>query len=199
MASTSNQQKGKMFENPFLDRLTRTHISIPLIIFYGTAIGVISYASIHHILSWWQIVLSFLVGFIFFTWIEYIAHRYLYHMETDSPVKADLQHKLHGLHHDYPNDKGRLAMPPFLAALLAVGFFYLFNFIMGSWAYGFLPGFISGYAAYLSVHYIVHAFRPPNNALKILWVNHGIHHYKAPDKAFGVSSPLWDYIYRTMP
>ncbi|RUA37305.1 MAG: fatty acid hydroxylase, partial [Bacteroidetes bacterium] len=26
-----------------------------------------------------------------------------------------------------------------------------------------------------------------------------IHHYKHPDKYFGVSSPIWDYIFNTVP
>jgi sterol desaturase/sphingolipid hydroxylase (fatty acid hydroxylase superfamily) len=55
-----------------------------------------------------------------------------------------------------------------------------------------------GYAGYLSIHYMVHSFQPPKNFLKILWINHGIHHYKNGEEVFGVSSPLWDYIYGTM-
>jgi len=70
---------------------------------------------------------------------------------------------------------------------------------MGDFAYVFLPGFLMGYAGYLFVHYIVHAYQPPKNFFKILWIHHGIHHYKEPERAFGVSSPLWDLVFRTMP
>jgi sterol desaturase/sphingolipid hydroxylase (fatty acid hydroxylase superfamily) len=45
---------------------------------------------------------------------------------------------------------------------------------------------------------MVHAFQPPKNFFKVLWVNHSIHHYKDGEVVFGVSSPLWDYIYGTM-
>jgi sterol desaturase/sphingolipid hydroxylase (fatty acid hydroxylase superfamily) len=31
-----------------------------------------------------------------------------------------------------------------------------------------------------------------------LWINHGTHHYKNGEMVFGVSSPLWDYLYGTM-
>jgi hypothetical protein len=31
-----------------------------------------------------------------------------------------------------------------------------------------------------------------------LWINHSIHHYKDGEIVFGVSTPLWDYIYGTM-
>jgi sterol desaturase/sphingolipid hydroxylase (fatty acid hydroxylase superfamily) len=69
---------------------------------------------------------------------------------------------------------------------------------MGDLVFAFLPGFIVGYAAYLAIHYMVHAFAPPKNFFKILWINHGTHHYKNGEFIFGVSSPLWDYIYGTM-
>lgn len=70
---------------------------------------------------------------------------------------------------------------------------------MGELSWYFLPGFLVGYASYLGVHYIVHAFQPPKNFLKVLWVNHAIHHYKDPDVAFGVSTPIWDYVFGTAP
>ena len=45
---------------------------------------------------------------------------------------------------------------------------------------------------------MIHVYQPPKNFFKTLWVNHGIHHYKNADVVFGVSSPLWDYVYGTM-
>jgi sterol desaturase/sphingolipid hydroxylase (fatty acid hydroxylase superfamily) len=69
---------------------------------------------------------------------------------------------------------------------------------MGDFVFSFLPGFLTGYAFYLSIHYMVHAFPPPKNFFKVLWVNHSIHHYKEGEYVFGVSSPLWDYVYGTM-
>jgi sterol desaturase/sphingolipid hydroxylase (fatty acid hydroxylase superfamily) len=103
------------------------------------------------------------------------------------------------VHHEYPKDKGRLAMPPLVSVALALGLLYGFYQLIGEYTYAFLPGFIMGYAAYLFVHFAVHAYQPPKNFLKILWVNHGIHHYKDNNKAFGVSSPLWDIVFGTMP
>jgi sterol desaturase/sphingolipid hydroxylase (fatty acid hydroxylase superfamily) len=44
----------------------------------------------------------------------------------------------------------------------------------------------------------VHAYPPPGNFFKALWINHSVHHYKDGEAVFGVSSPLWDYIYGTM-
>jgi sterol desaturase/sphingolipid hydroxylase (fatty acid hydroxylase superfamily) len=58
---------------------------------------------------------------------------------------------------------------------------------------------VAGYASYLCVHYSVHAFPPPKNFLKHLWIHHALHHYQQPHSAYGVSSPFWDFIFRTMP
>lgn len=199
----NHQPKNKgtkaLFKNPVLERLTRTHISIPLILYSTISGGLIYYGTTDFGLELLPIILLFVGGAITFTLVEYMMHRFVFHMEPTSPRKEKISYTMHGVHHDYPKDKDRLAMPPLLSILLATGFFFLFRLIMGDYVFGFLPGFLMGYASYLWVHYMVHAFSPPKNFFKILWVHHGIHHYKEPERAFGVSSPLWDLIFSTMP
>jgi sterol desaturase/sphingolipid hydroxylase (fatty acid hydroxylase superfamily) len=119
-------------------------------------------------------------------------------MSTYTEARKKLQYTMHGVHHEYPKDKDRLAMPPLLSITLATILLLIFRVILGDFVFAFLPGFLVGYALYLSVHYMVHAFQPPKNFLKALWVNHGVHHYKDGEIVFGVSSPLWDYVYGTM-
>ena len=145
------------------------------------------------------VVLLFLSGGLVFTLIEYLVHRYIYHIKPNGPRTERFSYTAHGVHHDYPKDKSRLAMPPLLAIVVAGVFFLLYKLMMGTYVYGFLAGFLMGYAGYLCVHYSVHAFKVPKNFLKILWHHHAIHHYREPNKAFGVSSPLWDMIFGTMP
>jgi 4-hydroxysphinganine ceramide fatty acyl 2-hydroxylase len=90
-------------------------------------------------------------------------------------------------------------MTPLISVLYTLIFYAVFSFLMGEYTLYFLPGILLGYAAYLVVHYMVHVYQPPKNFLKVLWFNHAVHHYKDPDVAFGVSSPLWDYLFGTMP
>ncbi|WP_144606904.1 sterol desaturase family protein [Algoriphagus algorifonticola] len=187
-----------MFDNPILERISRTHIMIPITMFLVFA-AVSFYYALETPINLGTGVLVMLTGYIFFTFVEYMMHKHFFHMEPDTPLKDKLQYSVHGVHHDYPKDKDRLAMPPFVSAAYAAISYLVFNLIMGDFAYYFLPGFLLGYASYLGVHYIVHAFNPPKNFLKILWVNHAIHHYKDPDSAFGVSTPLWDILLGTMP
>ena len=110
-----------------------------------------------------------------------------------------ISYKMHGVHHDYPKDKQRLAMPPLVSILLGTLFLLLFKLVLDQYSFSFLAGFVIGYASYLLVHYSVHIFRPPNNFMKALWTNHAIHHYGDENILFGVSSPIWDYVFRTLP
>lgn len=194
-----NTGQKQIFDNPILEKLTRTHIAVPITIFVATAVGLFVYGVIKSQVSAVLLTGLLIFGFLLFTLVEYMVHRHVFHMITNTKFKEKIQYNFHGVHHEYPKDKGRLAMPPLvsmtIATLLVVGL----RAVIGDYTFGFLPGFLLGYASYLFVHYAVHAFRPPENFLKVLWVNHGIHHYKNDDLAFGVSSPLWDWIFRTLP
>ena len=194
------QNKGtkKLFTNPILERLSRTHISVPLIVF-SVYSSVLLYWSIAHTgLSWWTTAGMFFLGGLSFTLVEYLVHRYLFHMSTYTKVREKLQYTMHGVHHEFPKDKDRLAMPPLLSITMGTILLLIFRVVLGDFVFSFLPGFMVGYALYLAIHYMVHAYQPPKNFLKALWINHGIHHYKDGDIVFGVSSPLWDYIFGTM-
>lgn len=193
-----NKGTKRLFQNPILERLTRTHIAVPLTILTVYACALLAWSVLNTSLSEFQTIGLFFLGIIAFTWVEYMVHRYVFHMKTYTALRAKLQYTIHGVHHEYPKDKDRLAMPPLLSVTISTILLLLFRLVMGDFVFAFLPGFIVGYAAYLAIHYMVHAFAPPKNFLKVLWVNHGIHHYKDGDLIYGVSSPLWDYIYGTM-
>lgn len=188
----------RLFESPVLEKLSRTHISIPLSIFFIYSSALLYWSVTHTALNALVTIGMFALGFVSFTWVEYMAHRYLFHMSTSTKSREKLQYTIHGVHHEFPKDKDRLAMPPLLSITISTLLLFLFRLIMGDLVFSFLPGFLTGYAFYLSIHYMVHAFPPPKNFFKVLWVNHSIHHYKEGEYVFGVSSPLWDYIYGTM-
>jgi len=188
-----------MFENPFLDMLTKTHIAFPLTIFpVFSAIVVYKGISTMGLLPLETAAIVFL-GFFLFTLLEYLVHRNIFHLDPTTDLRKKIQYNFHGIHHAQPKDKQRLAMPVIVSTVLAfvlLGGFYL---VMGKYAFAFAPGFVMGYATYLAVHYSIHAFKAPKGLLKILWVNHSIHHFKDSTVAFGVSSPFWDVIFRTLP
>lgn len=194
----SNESNARIFNNPVLNFIGKTHISLPLIIFFGSGIFLLFYASYAFHIELWRIAIYFLSGLIFFTLFEYLMHRFLYHL-PGVYEEGNIQHALHGIHHKFPRDKKLLVMPPVLSVLLGSIILGINYIIFAESGFAFTGGFLFGYATYLSVHYIVHAFKPPKSIFKELWINHSIHHYHDDEKAFGVSSPLWDYIFGTMP
>jgi len=198
--ATAKPESGQIFKSPVLEALTKTHIAVPLVMFFG--IGAFSgYASVHLLgLRVLSTLSLYLAGALFFTFIEYIAHRKLYHMGTaGSARKVRMQYVMHGVHHDHPRDKKRLALPPVVSIVLASAFMGLFYLVLGTGGVAFGGGFMTGYATYLMVHYAVHTMNPPKNFFSILWKHHNMHHYVGDQGAFGVSSPLWDHIFDTMP
>jgi hypothetical protein len=194
-----NSGTRQLFSNPILERLTRTHIAVPVTIFilYAVALAVwnVQFTDFPASIT----ILLFFAGWLTFTWVEYQVHRHVFHLSTYTEWRKNFQYIVHGVHHHYPKDKDRLAMPPLLSITIATILLIILKLVLGDYVFAFLPGFLVGYASYLLIHYMVHAFPPPKNVFKALWQNHSIHHYKDNDLLFGVSSPLWDYVYGTIP
>lgn len=199
IAKPKNTGRKQLFDNPVLERLTRTNSAVPISIFVLFAAGLLTYAFVMANLPYLTIGLLFFAGLFTFTLAEYLTHRYLFHMSTHTHMRSKIQYTIHGVHHEFPKDEERLAMPPVLSVTILFVLLGITYLLMNAYAFAFLPGFVLGYAGYLFMHYITHAYPPPKNWFRWLWINHSIHHYKNGEKAFGVSSPLWDYVFGTMP
>jgi sterol desaturase/sphingolipid hydroxylase (fatty acid hydroxylase superfamily) len=199
MANHPQPGAGRIFKNPVLEALTKTHISIPLALFWTAGILTLWYSIGTLGIHWSTALVFFLGGIVLFTLVEYLMHRYLYHIPAETEKRRRFQYVIHGVHHDHPRDKARLAMPPLLSIVLAVLFISLFRLIIGGNGYAFGGGFLFGYSSYLLAHYAIHIYKQPKNFLGIIWKHHNLHHYVGDDGAFGVSTPFWDYIFGTMP
>ena len=193
-----NKGQARLFESQYLEMLTKTH---PLVI-WGMYIPVISYLLYHaHVKLGFDIttvVLIFFGGLFFWTFFEYLAHRFLFHFVTDNPKMQRVVYVMHGNHHEYPRDRERLFMPPVPSLILASIIFSLQYLLLGGYAFMFFPGFMLGYLLYGSMHYAIHAWNPPFKWMKPLWRNHHLHHYKNDHMGYGVSSTLWDRVFGTM-
>ena len=199
MAAKPTSNAGRIFSNPALEALTKTHISIPLTLFWTAGILTLWYSIGRLGIGWGTAIVFFLGGVVLFTLVEYVMHRYLYHIPAASEKRKRFQYVIHGVHHDHTRDKARLAMPPLLSIVLAVLFISLFRLVIGVDGYAFGGGFLFGYSTYLLAHYAIHIYKPPHNPLGIIWKHHNLHHFVGDDGAFGVSTPFWDYIFGTMP
>jgi sterol desaturase/sphingolipid hydroxylase (fatty acid hydroxylase superfamily) len=104
---------------------------------------------------------------------------------------------VHGVHHAYPDDSRRW-MIPLTVSLPILGLLYLIARVLtGGFGPPLFAGFMHGYLTYDLVHYYVHRGRVPGRIGRYLRRYHMIHHYAKPDGHFGVSSPLWDLVFRT--
>ena len=199
MATRHQPGAGRVFKNPVLEALTKTHIAIPLTLFWTAGILTLGYSISALGISWGTAAIFFLGGIVLFTLVEYVMHRYLYHIPAQTEKRKRFQYVIHGVHHDHPRDKSRLAMPPLLSILLAVMFISLFRLVIGPNGYAFGGGFLFGYSSYLLAHYAIHMYKTPRNFLGIIWKHHNLHHFVGDTRAFGVSSPFWYHIFGTMP
>ncbi len=140
-------------------------------------------------------------GFIFWTFAEYMFHRYLYHLTGRKKNIRLIPYFLftHGLHHKRPTESG-IGFLPILQGysflLILTGLFYLF---MKESAFLFSSGFILGYCLYTIIHFAVHHYPPPMKWLAPLWEHHILHHTEVPNKRFGVTTTLWDRIFNSFP
>lgn len=199
MSKVKSNGSGQIFQNKYLEFLTRTHPAIIVGMYVPLCSLSIYYHSTNFSHSIFQSLGITALGLLSWSLAEYLLHRYAFHYINDTKVVQKFHYAVHGVHHEFPNDKSRLIMPPVPSLLFAGAFFLIFWLIIGSAVYAFLPGFILGYLGYALMHYSMHAFKPPFKWIAPLWKHHHVHHHMHPEKAFGVSSTLWDHIFGTMP
>jgi sterol desaturase/sphingolipid hydroxylase (fatty acid hydroxylase superfamily) len=151
------------------------------------------------------ILAAVLAGLFFWTFAEYTLHRFLFHMPATTPTTERISFLFHGIHHYQPACKTRLVMPPAVSIPMALLFYWLFWLIFGVllaagwWTAPIFAGFMLGYLAYDMIHYSTHHLPMRGKAMKFLKKHHMLHHMRTPDARFGVSSHLWDIVFKTLP
>jgi sterol desaturase/sphingolipid hydroxylase (fatty acid hydroxylase superfamily) len=189
-----------MHENAILELLSRVHPAVPLLLYLPLVAYLLYSASVNPALTLAAIVVLFGGGLLVWTLVEYLVHRYVYHIKVRGPVHQHVYHVIHGYHHDYPGDFWHLVMPPHVTIALAVIFYFVFRSIFGEARVGpFFSGFVFGYVFYEAVHFAVHHLPCRKGVLSYLRKHHLRHHFGYEENAFGVTSPLWDYVLGSMP
>jgi len=187
----------KYFDTPFVEYFSRSYWwSVPLIwgpvtclLFYWAALGGISLFTI-----------LTLVVFAPFVWnfFEYFLHRYLFHMEPNTPFMRWFHFMLHGYHHIAPMDHTRLTFPTFAAGVAGVIIYSGFSlFFSKPLSLALMGSVVFGYIMYDLTHYYLH--HAPSNSLTqyfaSLRTHHLYHHYKNHDKNFGITMSMLDYVF----
>ncbi len=187
-----------MFESKLLDRFTRVHPVVPVLIYAPVIIALLVLAVTRD--GWWDTAALACVGYCIWTLFEYWLHRIVFHFEPEQGFGARLHWMIHGVHHDHPNDPLRLVMPPAASIPLAVVVVGSIFVAAGSvHAPAVAGGFLAGYLIYDEIHYALHHHTPSSRLGKRLRELHMRHHFQDDDKGFGISAPYWDVVFRTLP
>ena len=151
----------------------------------------------------WQVLawLSYVVpGILTWKLIEYSLHRWGFHMKCKSHAAIVVHFALHGAHHKYPMDKLRLVFPPLPASLIALLIYGGLYAALGhlSTSLSTMVGVGVGYLSYDMIHYWCHHGRDLPGYLEAQKRIHMAHHYRDHSVSFGISSPLYDYVFGTV-
>jgi sterol desaturase/sphingolipid hydroxylase (fatty acid hydroxylase superfamily) len=187
-----------MFRSSLLDRFTRVHPAVPVLIYLPVII--ILFVTGAERIGLPAAAGLALGGYAFWTLTEYWLHRIVFHFEPEDGIGARLHWMIHGVHHDHPNDPMRLVMPPSASIPLAIVFYALFYFVLGAdAATAFGAGFLAGYLAYDMIHFAVHHSKPKSRVGRRLRELHMRRHFQDDERGFGVSAPYWDKVFGTAP
>jgi sterol desaturase/sphingolipid hydroxylase (fatty acid hydroxylase superfamily) len=131
----------------------------------------------------WLWPLKFGAGVLLWTFYEYFAHRFISH-------QVPMFREAHALHHRAQRDY--IALHPVMTLAIYGCFWMLFGFGYGAMSVGFSSGYVFYSIAHTSFHY---ATIEPGHFLYGLKMRHVLHHRSEAN--FGVTSGLWDRVFRT--
>ncbi len=142
---------------------------------------------------------AFVAGVIYWTFIEYCIHRFLYHRRYQFRLVEYFIGSFHQYHHENLSDHrilnaGFLMIYVLTPLLLSPVFYFSQNFEL-TCQIGL--GVLSGYYFYECIHFLLHFTVWKKGYLKYIQSYHFHHHDIEPLKNFGNTSSLWDIIFGT--
>lgn len=145
-------------------------------------------------------IIAWIAGWFSWTFAEYFFNRWLFHRPESDSSLVKLIKRHHGMHHLHPDDMRYIVFHPSIILIATMVVF------AAGWAANpasspaVTSGFLFGYLIFIFLHIAEHHYQSPSTGfLKGLWQNHFLHHHYDGDKAFGVSTRLWDYLFQTLP
>lgn len=126
----------------------------------------------------------FILGWLLWTFYEYILHRYILHAFF-------FFRNQHDMHHD--DAKDYIGLPPWGTVFNYLAFYFMF----GIHSNALMVGFSTGYIMYAVLHTIVHYKRiRKTDRLWNLYRRHCLHH-TIGNVNYGVTLSVWDRLFRT--
>lgn len=202
-------RKCRLFSNPILEGMTFTPwylvpmFWVPAILYLGTTqlmehVLCIDDSCKGNSISILAYIWHVLCGICLWTIIEYTLHRWVFHLDPGNSLTMIRIHFLiHGLHHKVPFDGLRQVFPPIPALMLACAIYSPLSMLFDYPSIKLVGGLL-GYLTYDMIHYYVHHGSPSDGTyLYAMKRYHSNHHFVNHDKAYGISSKIWDYVFQT--
>lgn len=189
-----HREAARYFQSDLLEKLSKCPGWLPLVV-WVPIFGLLMYgAAVDTTLSTGAIALLAFAGVAFWTFAEYWLHRKFFHWKRFKR----LHFIIHGAHHEFPDDTGRVVFPPSASLALGAPIYLLCLAVLGyENTLPFFAGFVVGYLWYDMTHFWTHVGKPKSRYGKHLRRHHMLHHFSEPDRKFGVSSPFWDFVFGT--
>jgi sterol desaturase/sphingolipid hydroxylase (fatty acid hydroxylase superfamily) len=148
-----------------------------------------------------ELFLLFLSGVLAWTLLEYGLHRFVFHVQI--PLRnlrlRELVNASHLSHHASPRDPNKVLVQPLYGLVISA---VLYGLIYAAFrsplsATIIMTGIWTGFLYYEAVHYRVHFSLSPSGLIARQRRTHFYHHFTNNKRCFGVTSPLWDYVFGT--
>ncbi len=141
----------------------------------------------------------FPMGLAAWTLIEYGLHRFVFHITCRSPRLSEILNASHIEHHRAPRNPDRLFVhlnySLVISTLLFGGLYAAFGRM--DFSAGMLCGIWAGFLYYEAVHYRSHLTSAATGLIGRQRRAHFYHHFTNNARCFGVTTPLWDFVFRT--
>lgn len=166
-------------------------------IFIMSLLGLISLGLLSPRLGSWPIWLALLLGMAAYSIVEYLTHRFLFHIRTPkNPFLLKMIKRLHYDHHVNPNDLHLLFLPlwyslPNMIIAAAAAFLVTSSLPL---THAFITGVIVFLLFYEWKHYIAHRpVKPVSPWGRWMKKVHLWHHFKNENYWYGVTNPVFDW------
>lgn len=188
----------RLFENEYLEKLTRVHPAIPAVIWLPIFFLCLWRSVFVVCPRWYAYLFAITWAFMAWTLTEYFLHRFLFHWKPRNQKASRVVFLFHGNHHAHPRDASRLVMPPIVSLFIGGSVYLAAGFVLAQGLREpFFAFYIIGYLTYDYCHYFAHTARGLTGIARRLQVSHLRHHSKKGAGGFGVTTPIWDYVLGT--
>jgi len=149
----------------------------------------------------WHLLWLVPAGVLLWTLLEYALHRFVFHIQIPvrDPRLREIINASHLAHHASPRDPGRVLVRPsyglVVSSIVYAVLYALTRSLFSTTA--LIAGIWAGFLYYEAVHYRVHFSLAASAFIAHQRRTHFYHHFTNNKLCFGVTSPLWDYVFGT--